>query len=357
MPSNEQNDTINPLVCCYCNKTYASTSSLNYHKKTSKACLKLQKEYKDNEIKCQYCNKIFSKQSNLIYHQKTTKSCLLIQEVQDNSLVCIGCNKKFTTNANFDRHTSICIELKNKEKEELIEKLLQEKKILQDEKKILQDEIKEQANLIFSYKVNASVSTSKLEMFEKLCHEQKEKLDILHERLVIQASKTTNINNNNNIDLKFFLVKEDVDREINEKFTYKHIMKGISGVAGFLKDNIVTKNNTLMYKCIDPSRQIFKYTDNDGNEIKDIKASKLIELSRPGLIEKTYKLQSKSYNEYIYLTERYNGEDEIADQDTKKRIDIQKLQADAAQDMILNKFSDDKFSDKISKELVKILTC
>jgi uncharacterized Zn-finger protein len=353
------------LVCSYCNKTYANISSLNHHQKTAKSCLKIQEDIKKktSEFRCNFCDKNFSNQSNLIHHQKTTQSCLIIREVEeDTSLICIGCKKKFTTNANYDRHISICIDIKNKENQDLKDRFLNEKKELEEkflqEKKQLQDEIKEQSNLLIRYKVDISALDSKVKMLEKINKEQQEKYDRLQERLFDKATSKTNTNvNNNNIDLKFFLFKEDVDKEINDNFTYQHILKGITGVANFLKDNIVTKNNTLMYKCIDPSRQIFKYTDSDGNEIKDIKASKLLEITRPGFIEKTSKLQSKSYNEYTYLTKRYNGEDEVADEDTLKRINKHKMNSEKAQDLLLNNFYDDKFSGKMSKELVKLLTC
>ena len=65
---------------------------------------------------CQYCQKQYSSNSSLNYHQKTTKSCLKIQETlipQDEinaiSYECKYCNKNFSTNQRLSKHTLICI--------------------------------------------------------------------------------------------------------------------------------------------------------------------------------------------------------------------------------------------------------
>jgi phosphoribosylformylglycinamidine (FGAM) synthase PurS component len=57
----------------------------------------------------------------------------------------------------------------------------------------------------------------------------------------------------------------------------------------------------LMYKCVDVGREIFMFQDEKGNEVKDVKASKLLELTTHGLREKTAKIHAKEIDEYNYL--------------------------------------------------------
>ncbi len=62
--------------CEFCNKNFSSKSSLNYHQKTVKYCLEIQKnktltEPKDNSedfFKCEFCNKNFTIKKSLIRH-------------------------------------------------------------------------------------------------------------------------------------------------------------------------------------------------------------------------------------------------------------------------------------------------
>jgi len=72
----KKNEDINNFIiynCEFCKKVYKSLSSLNYHKKTAKFCLDLQKENNNNNIKikeykCEHCDKKFTQKSSLISH-------------------------------------------------------------------------------------------------------------------------------------------------------------------------------------------------------------------------------------------------------------------------------------------------
>ena len=52
------------LECKFCKKTYSSISSLNYHQRTAKYCLKIQlkstEDVKKVSFDCEYCDKQFS---------------------------------------------------------------------------------------------------------------------------------------------------------------------------------------------------------------------------------------------------------------------------------------------------------
>ena len=72
------------LTCEFCHKTFNSLSSLNYHKKYTKACLQIQN--KNLEFHCEHCSKEFSSlhilQSHLLVckQKKSTEANSIIQD-------------------------------------------------------------------------------------------------------------------------------------------------------------------------------------------------------------------------------------------------------------------------------------
>jgi hypothetical protein len=82
----------------------------------------------------------------------------------------------------------------------------------------------------------------------------------------------------------------------------------------------------------------------------------LLELTTTGLKEKTAKIQAKELDEYKYLVDRYNYDDDVADEATKKRMEKHRHNAEIAQDLLINNLYNEKFPSKMSKELVKILS-
>jgi hypothetical protein len=361
------------LTCQYCNGQYNTVSNLKRHQKTAKSCLKIQEENNDTLVKCQYCNKEFSCKSNLNRHIKTSKTCCIPQTVTidliKEEFYCLGCNKQFINKVRLEIHKASCLELKDKlfkdmehkllvqikdneekyfnEQKNTIDKFRQEKKNLEDRLYSLEKENKE---LSLQY----TRSDCKLKLFQEQLVIQQKLNENLQNRLLQKATSKTVTNNTTNVELNLFMSKECVDDKINRLFTIKYIYDGYLGVARFVKDNIVTDNSKLLYSCVDPAREIFVYKDDKGNEAKDVKATKLLELTTTGLKEKTAKIHAKELDEYKYLIDRY--EDEVVDDDTKKRIEKHRHNAEIAQDLLINNLYNDKFSSKMSKELVKILS-
>jgi hypothetical protein len=125
-------------------------------------------------FECIHCKKSFTTNSNLTKHQKTTKKCLKIQKektmsVDNNLYKCKFCNKDFTTKQYYEKHIEICVSklkqdlsniektnkmliLENDNKEKNINELKLENKLLKEQLKTdyshnyikeLQDKIQE----------------------------------------------------------------------------------------------------------------------------------------------------------------------------------------------------------------------
>ena len=62
------------MECEYCKKKLTTLSSLNYHKKTNKSCLKIQLIEDKNKIQCEFCNKILSSKQTLKVHINNCKT-------------------------------------------------------------------------------------------------------------------------------------------------------------------------------------------------------------------------------------------------------------------------------------------
>jgi len=62
------------MECEYCKHSFSTKSSLNYHKKTARYCLKKQPDSEDNNYNCSACTKIFYRKHRLEKHQE---SCML----------------------------------------------------------------------------------------------------------------------------------------------------------------------------------------------------------------------------------------------------------------------------------------
>jgi hypothetical protein len=78
---NKEEESTEPkqYICEYCNKSYSSLSSLNYHQKTAKFCIEIQQRNNNdtnNKIKkcvCEYCNKEFTSKKLVNQHLETCK--------------------------------------------------------------------------------------------------------------------------------------------------------------------------------------------------------------------------------------------------------------------------------------------
>lgn len=106
-------------ICEFCEKQLNTTSSLNYHKKTNKKCLKIQEDnsnHNSNSLKsCEFCKKIFAN-NNLKIH---VKSCKIkkqkIDDEKDNIIENLTNENLFLKNEIFRLETENNIYIKDHE--------------------------------------------------------------------------------------------------------------------------------------------------------------------------------------------------------------------------------------------------
>ena len=289
-------------VCEFCIKSLKNIYSLKRHyiickEKRAYEVKKIQEE-KEN-IKCEYCKKIFSTKSSLNNHQKTAKYCLILQdnEKKINSFECEYCKKKYTTKQVFINHVNIC-----KDKKEILLNVQMNEfhcKITEKD-----NEIKEKDKLILELKIQNTNYQKQEENFKEQIKDLQNKLDKIANKAIDRPTITNNTVNNK-IELHTFPSQKEIDRKIESQFNDKYLLDGIKGVAQFVYDHIVKlEDGSIAYACFDTSRQIFKYKDCNGNEIKDPKAIKLKKMIKPGLLRQSQTLFDYFNEECDYLEKR-----------------------------------------------------
>ena len=237
-------------------------------------------------MECVFCKKTFSTKGNLFSHQKTAKYCLNLQGKNLESLfTCEYCNKDFTQRTSLSDHISICKDRERKIQEEketqhatVIKKLEAEiSKLKRVERENIKKVIIEKDSEIS--RINQIVSDQK----EKVS-EQKETIRKLETKLekfenIILESKTEKksiqpiTNNTTNIVINALNLNdiEKMTSFLEEKLDKNVLAGGQKGLAKLLSETIL-KNK---YKCVDPSRQNFEFTNELGELERDVKAKKL----------------------------------------------------------------------------------
>jgi hypothetical protein len=240
-------------------------------------------------MECKFCNKKFCSKSSLNNHQKTAKYCIKLQD--DNLEIisnfnCEFCNKNFTTKQVLLNHLYSC---KNK--------IVNDK--FQDKDKDYKEQLKEKDILIMKLKLVNDIYKDQIKDLQN-------KIDVIVNK-AIDKPTTTNNTINNKIELNSFPSQLEIDRKIESQFNDKYLWDGMKGVAQFVYDHIIKlEDGSVAYACFDTSRQMFKYKDQDGNDIKDPKAFKLRKMIKPGLLRQSQSLLDYFSEECDYLEKRKN---------------------------------------------------
>jgi len=296
-------------------------------------------------MNCEFCKKSFVSNSSLNNHKATAKYCLKIQGKLNSEtyFYCEPCEKTFTTKHRFNTHKEGCRKIKNEEinnKEKEIKFILEQK---DNEIKNLKEELIKKEILLISS--------------EKQIQKQEEQIKDLQDRLermgtkAIEKPTTTNNTTTNNTKINlvpFDLTNEYVSNIITSKFNDVHVLEGVHGLAKFVKDKIITlEDGTLVYRCFDTSRQIFKYQDKNGNIVKDPKALKLIEMIQPALKEQTNTLYD-FFNDEINNYKKEEDEKRNEFLTTKDKMLFLKENTITIQDEIADMHMNSRFCNELS---------
>jgi len=237
----------------------------------------------ENNI-CQFCLKEFSNKVNLLQHQKSTKNCLQIQGKEEKSIniECVTC-KKILAKRSYKQHKIKCdenskhqeeyIELQNKYK--TLEKKYKKMETTQqqyDEQllslKSFKDHINELVNC--NQKLKEQLDHLKLELAEvKGCNvllkEQNDKFHVSSTNVTMRlADKVNTTVNNKTLVINTNLpLTNDVLRQCANTFNIDNAYN-INGVTKHLTSSLEEH-----ITCTDPSRNIFKYTNEKDEEIVD----------------------------------------------------------------------------------------
>ncbi len=227
---------------------------------------------------CEYCKKTYSTKSSLLYHQRTAKSCLKIQEIQGfikkeniKNFVCIYCKKGFTSKYNMETHHGSC---KEKIKEDALQ--LTKKHILEE----TEDKIEEVA---FTFRNKQEELEYELRIKEEKIKELQDKLD-KHEKTPKIINNTKNITNNitnNNLTIYEVMTPERVEDFFKKHYKLDTLLEGLPGLARFICDGFISEKAS--YHCTDRSRHKFIMNDSEGRQVEDTDCENLVSLTAPGM--------------------------------------------------------------------------
>ena len=238
-------------------------------------------------MECDFCKKTFSTKYLLTQHQKKTKYCLDIQGEQS-IFECNFCRKHLSTKDRLIVHTNSC---KEKTRHEYTEKELVIKKEFDERLKLAENIIQEKNEYIAKLE-------AKLEKMEAKLESKLEKLESTVTTIALEAktvsakpvttNNTTNhitVTNNTNV---LNLSKEHVNKVLKDNIDYNVVYAGQAGLATLVVEKMLRDSDgKLMYYCVDPSRQMFEFTGENGEKIRDLKAEKLIQSLLKGDVIRT----------------------------------------------------------------------
>ena len=290
-------------------------------------------------MECQYCHKILSSISSLNLHQKRTKYCL---EKQGKSLsteyCCVYCKQDFTSKYSLQLHYITCINMKiiqNEDKYKNIIQDLQEKH--SDQKQNLEKTIEDQKQII---------------------KDLQDKLENIALKAISRPTQQITQNNKHVINLApFDLTQEKAKQIFNDNYTTDHFLQGMKGLVNFVSDHIIkTDTGESIYACYDRSRNVFKYKNEAGEYINDIKAMRLVEIIHPAAKETGLIMNVKFHDEYMEALSEYDGDksNNTVTLDELERKELRTQQACAS--FLLHQYLNtelDSFSNELGDKIKK----
>ena len=236
---------------------------------------------------CEFCNKSLSTVSALNYHKKMTKYCIKIQNKiqQDRDKENI-LNEKIT-----EYKTLINQSIDYRSENTLIKNNLQKIKIKYNKVK------KEYNNYKFEQKTKYEKQCYAYDILEK---EYKELKDKYHSSFDKLASKpTTNNTHKNTININIFAKsEEDIQMIIEDNMCIETIENGLKGIAELSVDKIFKDDiGTQLITVTDKSRMNIKYKNKEGQIVTDKSMKGLSDIILPKIKDKLRVMCSNIYEE------------------------------------------------------------
>jgi hypothetical protein len=276
-------------------------------------------------MECEFCKKLLNSKSALNVHQKNTKYCLKLQgNSQKGQFVC-ECGKDFHNKHHLISHQDVCRIVNTVYVQELRNRV----------------NTTEQENIILSSKLSDAFNTIK-DLQDRL------------ENITLQAINrpTHQTKNKQIINLAPFDLTQDKAKIIfANKYTPEYFLQGMKGLARFVSDHIVkTDTGESIYACYDRSRDVFKYKNEAGEYINDIKAVRLVEIIHPAAAEHSRSMNDKFHEEYMSALSEYD-EENLTNKITQNELDCKEMKATQSRDSnFLHKYLNTEL-DSFSKEL------
>jgi hypothetical protein len=246
------------MECSHCLKTFTTIYSLEYHKKTTKKCLAIQRGEKITND-CEYCLKVLSSKRTLLYHYKTCKTKL----EQDNKKKIL--QKQHEVNEYEEKMETLASDFRN-HKEEMEYELKRTKEQLQEHLHIeLQKKDEEINKLREQLKAPHVTKKTKINMENN-----------------IENNIETNIEQQNNITIYNIMSPEHVETFFNKHYNLDTLLGGQKALARFVNDGFLKEMDVPLYLCGDRSRQKF-YIVKDGKKMEDPNCEEIIGLTSAGL--------------------------------------------------------------------------
>jgi len=256
------------MKCKYCSNDFKNISSLNNHQQTARYCLKIQNQNDTGKFKCEYCDLSFTTKNQKLKHEERT------------------CK-------NVDKYKIKILEkeIKNilKEKEELTKQIVEKDK----ENVVLEEKLKD--------------ANGKIEIYKSLHQDSKNCVQEIARQPKQQTNTTTTSNNTSNKvinNLAVFDMKAEgklAEEKVESKFSKSHYLDGQQGVAKFCVDHLLVKDAKGKDKmiCSDVSRGIFKRKNEEGEIVKDYKATEFTNLIYAPVLKKSNKYHKEIWDNYF----------------------------------------------------------
>lgn len=224
-------------------------------------------------MECKHCKNTFQSASSLNYHQKTAKYCLKLRNESNETLKCQFCDKTLSSKHWLSLHIPKCPKNIN-----------------------TQPEYKELVNDIYELKTITSQKDTMILEKDKTIVKLETQIKELQEHLANiaekAASRPTNVNttqNNNRIEQIINNLTPVTDQRFKDnvdKLTLEHIKAGAAGYATYalefpLKDSII---------CTDFARKKIKYKNAEGRLVTDPEMMALSEKLFSAIVERNSQL-------------------------------------------------------------------